>query len=175
LNITGGALGLKGIPQTAEMYHLVIAIAIAVYFFYRLERSKIGRAFSAIKSDNIGSSAIGINIARYRLLALMISAVIMAAAGALQAHHTFFVAPNQFGLEKLIAMLSFCVIGGIRKFWGPIAGAVLLTVVPELLRPIGEHNFLFVSIAILLVIRFAPNGIFFSGFPKLRFKNARQG
>lgn len=165
LSITGGALGLKGIPLKTTMGHLLIAIGACVYLFYRLEHSRKGRAFSSIRSDEVASSAIGIDIVHYRMLAIIISAAVVSMAGALEAHHAYFVAPNHFGLEKLIAMLSFCVIGGVRKFWGPIAGAVLLTVLPELLRPIGEHNSLFVSIAILLVILFLPNGIFFSRFP----------
>ncbi|OGP35176.1 MAG: hypothetical protein A2X93_02825 [Deltaproteobacteria bacterium GWC2_56_8] len=167
LSITGGALGLKGIPQNAKMWHLLLAIGIFIYLFFRIERSRKGRAFSGIRNDEVASSAIGIDIEHYRMLAIIISAVILAVAGALEAHHTFFVAPDHFGLEKLIHMLSFCVIGGIKKFWGPIAGAVILTVLPEFLRPIGEHTPLFVSIVMLGVILFMPNGIFFSGFPKI--------
>ena len=148
-------------------HSLIAAIAASVYLFYRIELSRKGRAFAAIRNDEVASSAIGIDIGHYRMLAILISAVLLAVAGALEAHHTFFVAPNHFGLEKLIAMLSFCVIGGIKKFTGPIAGAILLTLLPEFLRPIGEHNFLFVSIVILLVILFMPNGIFCSGFPKV--------
>ncbi len=167
LTITGGALGLKGIPQLTTMVHLVAAIGACIYLLHRLERSRKGRAFAAIRNDEVASAAIGIDIEHYRMLAIVLSAAILGVAGALEAHHTFFVSPNHFGLEKLIAMLSFCVIGGIRKFWGPVAGAILLTVLPELLRPVSDHNSLFVSIAILLVILFMPNGIFFSGFPGL--------
>lgn len=169
LTITGGALGLKGIPQNTKMWHLFLAIGIFIYLFYRIERSRKGRAFSGIRNDEVASSAIGIDIAHYRMMAILISAVILAIAGALEAHHTFFVAPDHFGLDRLILMLSFCVIGGVKKFWGPIAGALMVTILPEILRPIGGHTPLFVSIVMLLVILFMPNGIFFSGFPKIHF------
>ena len=101
------------------------------------QRSKIGRAFEAIREDEDAARVMGIDVARYKLVALVVSAAIAGVAGALNAHFSYFIGPNEFGFERAVSILSYAILGGISTPLGPVLGAFLLTALPEALRSVA--------------------------------------
>jgi branched-chain amino acid transport system permease protein len=89
MEITGGPMGLNGIPLKTEWWHIVVILGITLFVLARLRRSKTGRAFEAIKEDEIAARLMGVNVAGYKLLAFVLGAVIAGVAGGLNAHYTF--------------------------------------------------------------------------------------
>src|SRR5438445_2655958 len=86
MDITGGPMGLNGIPLKTEWWHIVLILSATIYALSRLRRSKVGRAFEAIKEDEIAARLMGVNVAGYKLLAFVLGAVIAGVAGGLNAH-----------------------------------------------------------------------------------------
>jgi branched-chain amino acid transport system permease protein len=91
---TGGALGLNGIPQSTQWWHVVASLVIVLLVLWRLRRSRIGRAFEAIKEDGVAASLMGIGVLSHKMLAFTLGAAIAGLAGALNAHLTFFIGPS---------------------------------------------------------------------------------
>ncbi|HEX2184309.1 MAG TPA: branched-chain amino acid ABC transporter permease [Chloroflexota bacterium] len=163
LPITGGALGLNAIPNKTRLWHILLVLAVAVFCFWRLRGSRAGYAVEAIREDETAARALGINVAAYKVWAFVAGAVLAGTAGGLSAHFTFFIGPNEFGFDRAVTILLYAIVGGVTAFWGPLAGAALLSLLPEILRGLGVQAGavrLFVNGAILVaVILFAPNGL----------------
>jgi len=157
--LTGGSLGLNNIPRKTETWHLILFVALLIYFFVRIDRSRIGRAFDAIRQDDAVSGSMGINVVLYRNLAFVIGALIAGAAGALSAHLTYFISPNEYGFNEAVRILTFAILGGYTHWLGPIVGAFLLTFLPELLRPLGPYRPIINGIVLILAIIYLPRGL----------------
>jgi branched-chain amino acid transport system permease protein len=155
----GGALGLNGIPEKAGPAIIYGLLAILVLLLELAARSKIGRAFEAIRSDETAAATSGIPVARYKLAALVASAAIAGLAGALDAHSSFFIGPSQYGFETAVGILSYAILGGIASPLGAVAGAFVLTALPELLRPLHDFRLILDGLIIVLVVIFLPRGL----------------
>lgn len=143
LPITGGSIGIFGIPQPyptkVEFAWIAVPLLIIVALFvYRLERTRVGRAFAALREDELAASSIGINSTYYRVLAFVISGVIAGMVGAVSAHFINTWNPRQGTFDASILTLAYVIIGGTRTYLGPIAGAFLLTALPEVLRGLAD-------------------------------------
>lgn len=159
LEITGGPEGLNGIPLSTEAWHIALILAVTVYGLARLRRSKVGRAFEAIKEDEIAARLMGIDVDRYKLLAFTLGAFIAGVAGALNAHFTFFISPREYGFENAVDILTMAVLGGFSNLIGPMLGATILTLLPELLRSLHDFRSLVNGAVLVLVVLFLPKGI----------------
>ncbi|SHI77828.1 branched-chain amino acid ABC transporter permease [Desulfosporosinus lacus] len=186
LKITNGALGISGIPtlgtkiskmlssfglsrfggltaqQTSNLLVLVVLIfilAFLVFFCTRLNRSRVGRAFASIKADESAAEAMGINTTYYKLLAFALGAFIAGMAGGLSAHLTFFIGPKDFAYHRTVEILSFAVLGGSDLIIGPIVGALLLTMLPELLRSASEYRLMIYGALMVIMMAFRPQGL----------------
>lgn len=159
LEITGGPEGLNGIPLATEGWHIVLLLALTVYGLARLRRSKVGRAFEAIKEDEVAARLMGIDVDRYKLLAFVLGAFIAGVAGALNAHFTFFISPREYGFENAVDILTMTVLGGTSGLFGPMLGATLLALLPELLRFLHDFRSLVNGAVLVLVVLFLPKGI----------------
>jgi len=159
LDITGGPEGLNGIPLATEGWHIVLLLALAVYGLTRLRRSRIGRAFEAIKEDEVAARLMGIPVDRYKLLAFVLGGFIAGIAGALNAHFTFFISPREYGFEAAVDILTMAVLGGTGSLLGPVLGAGILTLLPELLRSLHDFRSLVNGAVLVLVVLFLPKGI----------------
>lgn len=168
--LTGGALGVTGIPPFSilghkfqtnkEIYYLYLVIAVILIFnAYRIVNSKWGRAFLAVKDNPEAVEAGGINIASIKILAFTLAAVYATVAGSLYAHYVGFINPSAYNLEYSINYVVMLVIGGIGSVPGNVLGAILVTLVPELLRFMENYYWLVFSIITLLFVIFMPNGI----------------
>ena len=155
----GGALGLSGIPDSAEFWMIYGLLGVAVVALWLVGRSGIGRAMEAIREDETAAQVLGINLARYRLGALLTSAVLAGLAGALGAHSSSFIGPNEYGFEPAVTILSFALLGGSGTPLGPVLGAWILTLLPELLRGFSDLRLVFNGLIIVLVVLFLPAGL----------------
>jgi len=175
LEITGGPEGLNGIPLSTEAWHIALILAVTVYGLARLRRSKVGRAFEAIKEDEIAARLMGIDVDRYKLLAFTLGAFIAGIAGALNAHFTFFISPREYGFENAVDILTMAVLGGFSNLIGPMLGATILTLLPELLRSLQDFRSLVNGAVLVLVVLFLPKGLWESRRIRAFFKRLKGG
>ena len=159
LELTGGPLGLNGIPLQTDWWQVALWLLLTLYVLIRLRRSKVGRAFEAIREDEVAARLMGIDVTAYKLLAFVLGAVIAGVAGALNAHLTFFISPGEYGFEKAVDILTMAVLGGIASPVGPVIGATLLTLLPELLRFLKDFRLAVNGLILILVVLFLPRGI----------------
>ena len=159
---TGGAQGLS-FPKLVGIPQAWLALAAVAYFFWRLGGSRLGRAFAAIREDELAARAMGIDVTRHRMSAFVTSGAVAGLYGVLLAHAVRFAEPNEFGFAAAVEGLVTAVVGGTTLFVGPLLGSVFLTSLPELQRAIGvEAGWIrpFVSgLLLLLVILFLPGGL----------------
>jgi len=142
LEITGGAVGIFGIPQPfdTQIGYLWVAgplLLLSMVFVYRLERIRVGRAFIAIREDELAADTMGISPTRYKVLAFTLGAVLAGIVGAVSAHFLNTWNARQGTFDASISYLAFVLIGGSRTFVGPVAGGLVLTALPEVLRAVA--------------------------------------
>jgi branched-chain amino acid transport system permease protein len=158
-SLTGGALGLNGIPQLTEWWHVALALVLVLMLLWRMKHSRIGRAFESIKEDETAAGLMGINVGAYKMLAFVLGAAIAGLAGALNAHLTFFIGPNEFGFDRGVEILTMAILGGINSLAGPVIGGVILTVLPEMLRSFKDYRLVVNGLILVLIVLFLPKGI----------------
>ncbi len=158
-SLTGGALGLSGIPQLTQWWHVVLAVVVVLLLLWRLRRSRLGRAFEAIKEDEIAASLMGIGVMAHKMLAFALGAAIAGLAGALSAHLNFFIGPNEFGFDRGVDILTMTIFGGIGGLTGPVLGAAVITLLPELLRSFRDYRTMINGAILVLVVLFMPKGL----------------
>ncbi len=159
LDITGGPMGLNGVPPITEWWHIVLILGVTVYALARLRRSKTGRAFEAIKEDEVAARLMGVNVAGYKLLAFIIGAAIAGVAGGLNAHYTFTIGPNNYGFENAVDILTMAVFGGTSNLIGPMIGSTILSLLPEVLRHFKDFRLAINGLILILVVLYLPKGI----------------
>jgi branched-chain amino acid transport system permease protein len=157
--LTGGALGIKGIPKTTQTWQLILALVVASYLMSRLNAARFGRAMSAIRQDETGAASTGINTVNVKMIVFILSAVLAASAGVLSSHLTRIISPGDFSFARVVSILSFAVLGGTATWIGPIIGAFVLTALPEVARPLQQYNQIFSGVVLLLVIIYLPGGL----------------
>jgi branched-chain amino acid transport system permease protein len=163
LPITGEGLGLKvPTPDPLGGINIVlVALVVVVFLMWRLTKGRLGQAWAAIRQDEVAALSQGINVARYKLLAFTLSAVIAGFAGALEAHLTFSLDPSdtQYGVSRAVQILTFAVLGGSGNIFGPVVGALFLTTLPEIIRQAVDYRDVVSGVILIAVIVFRPQGI----------------
>jgi branched-chain amino acid transport system permease protein len=155
LDITGGAVGIFGIPQpfASRIEYLWIALPLLLLsaaFVYRLENIRVGRAFTAIREDELAADAVGINPTYYKVLAFTLGAILAGVVGVVYAHFLNTWNARQGTFDASIIYLTFVLIGGSRSFLGAILGGMVFTALPEVLRAIADLPNLPIALAQLL-------------------------
>jgi branched-chain amino acid transport system permease protein len=156
---TGGALGLNGIPQLTEWWHVAVAVVAVVLLLWRMRASKVGRAFDAIRGDETAAGLMGIDVRANKMLAFVLGGAIAGLAGALNAHLTFFIGPNEFGFDRGVEILTMAILGGIGGLAGPLLGSSIITVLPELLRGFSDFRLVANGVILVVIVLFLPHGI----------------
>ena len=164
LPFTGGAIGIFGIPQpfpTAAGYLLPALglLALAGWLCQRLEVMPLGRAMAAVRHDELAASCMGIDTTKVKLTAFVLSAVLAGSTGALAAHVLNTWNARQGSFDTAVTMLAFVILGGSRSWLGPVVGGLLLTDLPELLRPVGDGRLVLFGLVILLGPVLFPQGL----------------
>ena len=161
--IINGAKGITGTPHQASFLIGIIMILICLIVVFHLVNSRSGRAIQAIRDNRIAAESVGINITKYKLMAFSISAAIAGAGGVLYAHNlsTLTALPGNFGYNMSIMILVFVVLGGMGSFRGSIIAAVILTMLPEVLRGLADYRMLIYAIVLIAMMLFnwAPKAI----------------
>ena len=154
--LINGAKGIAKIPHLSSFTAGVIMILVILFIVYNFVNSRTGRAVMAIRDNRIAAESVGINITKFKLMAFTISAAIAGAGGVLYAHNlsTVTATPTNFGYNMSIMILVFVVLGGMGSFRGSIIAAVILTLLPEVLRGLKDYRMLIYSIVLIAMMLF---------------------
>ena len=170
LMLIKGAQGVTGTPNDSNFTIGVILILVTLFIVLNFINSRTGRAVMSIRDNRIAAESVGINVTKYKLIAFTLSASL---AGVLYAHNlsTLNALPKNFGYNMSIMILVFVVLGGIGNIRGSIIAAVLLTLLPEVLRGLSDYRMLIYAIVLIVMMLFnwSPNAIFFRKRLKQRF------
>jgi branched-chain amino acid transport system permease protein len=152
--IINGPQGITGTPKDATFTIAFIVLMISLIVVLNLIHSRDGRAIMSVRDNAIAAESAGINVTKYKLIAFTISAVIAGFAGALYAHNlaTLIATPARFGYNMSIMFLVFVVLGGIGSTRGSIIAAVVLTLIPEVLRFMANYRMLIYSIVLIVIM-----------------------
>lgn len=170
IGLTQGYMGYAGIPPLGigkyeltgdrqQLVVLVLVLLLGVWIANRLRDSRFGRALRAIAGSEAAANALGIDIARYKLAAFVVAAVYASVAGSLFAHFIGFISPEVFGLSMVTLSFTMLYLGGIGTIWGPIIGAVLVSMLPEAFRGLKELQDIAYAAVLILILIFFPKGI----------------
>ena len=163
--IIKGAQGITGAPTDSNFTIGIILLLITLFVVMNLVNSRSGRAIMAIRDNRIAAESIGINITKYKILAFSISAALAGAAGVLYAHNlsTLTALPKNFGYNMSITILVFVVLGGIGNIRGSVIAAVVLTLLPELLRFLSDYRMLIYAVVLIvtMILVWSQGGIAF--------------
>ncbi|MBD3304750.1 branched-chain amino acid ABC transporter permease [candidate division KSB3 bacterium] len=170
ISLTRGPMGIPGIPlptifgwtlsKNLHFYYFILAIdVIVIFLIYRAINSRVGRAFMAIRDDDLAASALGIPTFQFRLLALSFSTFFSGIAGCFYAHYATYISADSFGLDETFIILTMMVVGGMGTIQGPIVGAILMVIFPEVFRFLLEYRMVAYGLILILVILFLPEGL----------------
>lgn len=167
---TGGALGIKGIhppvlfgyklDSDMSYYYMLAVMIIIVYLLVsRIIDSELGRAFKSIREDEVAAQFMGVDVARLKVLAFIISTFLAGIAGSLYAHLEGYISPAGFGFTQSVAFLIMILAGGLGFKIGPIIGVLILTFAREGLRFFNNYQLVVYGLLLILIIIFMPKGI----------------
>ncbi len=169
LPFTGGSLGIGGIPYPSlggftfdtATYFLMVAVlaALGVALSRWLARSWIGLGWRALRDDELAARAMGLNVTALKVLAFAVGAGYAGLAGALLAHYLGFIIAYNFGFGESITALAMVVVGGMGTIRGPVAGALLLALAPEVFRPLADYRMTIYGALIAAVMVLQPGGL----------------
>ena len=156
----GGARGLSVNHGWTNFFWAFGFAAVTVYVVTALVHSTYGRGFIAVRDDEVAASAMGINPTKYKVTAFVIGAFFAGIAGGLYAHSKQFLTPGGFGFMQSITFVVMVILGGMGNTIGVIIAAVLLTLLPEILRPIAEYRMIIYSLLLIILMLTRPQGLF---------------
>ena len=161
--IISGAMGITGTPRQSTFTIGVVLILVTLFVVLNLINSRDGRAIMSIRDNRIAAESVGINITKYKLMAFIISAALAGVAGVLYAHNlaTLTALPKNFGYNQSIMILVFVVLGGIGSTRGSMIAAVVLTLLPELLRGLNDYRMLIYAIVliVMMLLNWSPKAL----------------
>ena len=173
--VTGGPMGITKIPpptplvlpglrlsfdeKTGFFYLCLVCLVAAVYVNRQLLHSRLGRAMLAVRENEDLAQSVGVPIARTKMIAFVLATVLLGATGSLYAHYFRFVSPISFSAGESFRQVTMLIVGGKGTLFGPLLGAALFTVLPEILRSMEAYQWIAYGLVLILCIVFLPNGI----------------
>lgn len=173
-SLTGGAMGLNNIPHWAGPGRIAVVTGLVVFLGYALSSSGIGLAFDTIRQDETVALSLGMSVAHYQRVAFLLAGFIAGLAGGLMALRNYSLVPEDFGFPLLVSVLTFVVLGGRNSLAGPLVGALVLTLLPEIARPLADYRKFVHGFLMILVIVYWPQGILDTLLLNLRQRRARR-
>jgi branched-chain amino acid transport system permease protein len=161
--LVGARLGLFGIPVVTSAGLVWLTVAAGLVLLSRLSRARLGRALVAVRDDPTAAGSMGVHVARYRLLASAASGFLAGLGGVYYAHYLSTLAPELFGFSLLLQISVVAFLGGRMTYWGPVAGAIFVTLGTELLRAAQEWRLLIYGAVLVLVMLRQPRGLVSAG------------
>lgn len=168
--VTNGAMGIPKVPvpqffgfafdTNFRFYYLALGFLVTCYVLIeRITKSKLGRAFEAIRDDSIAASYSGINVANYKVLNFAIGSVFTGLAGSLLVHYTQYASPFNYTLDESVYQLQMAILGGLGSLPGSLLGTLILVVAPEVSRSFYEYRLVFVGFMMVIMMIYWPNGL----------------
>jgi branched-chain amino acid transport system permease protein len=176
-SVTHGYMGISGIPPLGigsfeavsdreQLVLLSVLVALCMGSAWLIRHSRFGRALVALSGSENAARALGIDVARYKLAAFVVSAVYAAIAGSLFVHIVGFVSPEVFGMNMVILGFTMLYVGGIGTITGPLVGAIVINLLPETIRGLKDYQDLVYGAALILLLIYAPGGLASLGWSK---------
>jgi branched-chain amino acid transport system permease protein len=159
LQFLGGARGLKGQPDLANLPTVFIWMVICVWVINNFVRSTMGKALNAVRDDELAAEAMTVNPRRTKMVAFLFAAFWAGVAGGLFAHTVRFINPNTFGVQRLAEILAMVYFGGLNSVYGSIVGAVSLNLLGEMLRPLALFKWIIIPLLLILIMIYRPTGL----------------
>ncbi len=157
LDIVGGSGGLKGIDKSSNYTVAYVLTIITLIVISNIIRSCHGRSIKAIRDNVIAAESVGVNVVYYKMFAFVLSAFFAGVAGVLYGQNLGIIKPATFDFNKSIEILVMVVLGGMGNIRGSIIAAIILTLLPELLRDLADYRMLFYALALILMMLFSSN------------------
>jgi branched-chain amino acid transport system permease protein len=159
LQFLGGARGLKGQPDLANLPTVFIWMVICVWVINNFVRSTMGKALNAVRDDELAAEAMTVDTRRTKMVAFLFAAFWAGVAGGLFAHTVRFINPNTFGVQRLAEILAMVYFGGLNSVYGSIVGAVSLNLLGEMLRPLALFKWIIIPLLLILIMIYRPTGL----------------
>jgi branched-chain amino acid transport system permease protein len=156
----GGALGLNGIPPYTNFFWTFGFVALTIYVVVSMVHSTYGRGFLAVHDDEVAAEAMGLNTTRYKIIAFVVGAFFAGIAGGIYGHSVRSIDPRGFDFIRSIEIVVMVILGGMGNTIGVILAAILLTLLPEFLRPIAEYRMMIYSLLLIVLMLTRPQGLF---------------
>jgi len=172
--LTGGALGMAGMPKKVGLPLILASIVVITFITYSLKRSRFGRDCIAIRDDELAASMMGINVYAHKMKVFIISSAITAYGGALYAFNILFIEPNLFNWLESAKLIIITFVGGLNSIAGVIAASAIYYSFGEFFRFIDVWRDVLLAVVVVLVIIFRPGGLF-QGLTLLPSKLKRKG
>jgi branched-chain amino acid transport system permease protein len=174
LEVVGGPRGLGSQPNWANLPTVFVWTVLCIWIINNFVRSTIGKALNAVRDDEIAADAMTVNTRRTKMVAFLFAAFWAGVSGGLFAHVLRYVNPSTFGLQKLAEVLAMVYFGGLNSVYGSILGAVSLSILSEMLRPLEIFKWIIIPLLLILVMIYRPTGLIaFKEFDVRRIVNPR--
>ncbi len=169
-DVTGGAMGLRRVPAPSlfgyvfdshvrYFYFALALLAICYVVIQRIIKSKLGRAFEALRDDPIAAAYAGIPVPTYKVINFALASFFTGIAGSAMVHYTQYASPYNYTMDESIYTLQMAILGGLGSLPGSILGAAILVIAPEISRTFYEYRLMFVGFVMVFMMIWAPNGI----------------
>ncbi len=154
LIVKKGTMGLSGIKTYANYTWVYFAAVITIIIIVNLVKSRHGRMITSIRDNYIAAESIGIRVSKYKIMAFVIAAFFAGVAGVISGHNISIIKPGDYDYNRSIDILVFVVLGGMGNITGSVISAIILTLVPELLRPIKDYRMLMYAVVLIAIMLF---------------------
>jgi len=154
----GGAAGLSGMRGTS-LPLVAVVVALVMVYLWLVSRSRVGLAYAAVREDEAAARAAGLNVTWIKVMAFGQGALVTGMAGALYGHHLLFIAPANFGVHQSLSIVLYVVLGGLQTFWGPVVGATVLTLAPEVFDFLKDWYLLVYGLLFVVLMIVRPQGL----------------
>jgi branched-chain amino acid transport system permease protein len=157
----GGAVGFNGLPKYTSLFWVYAFATLMLVVAFRLKRSSLGRAMISVREDEFAAQAMGVNVARVKVLAFMIAAFFAGMAGGLYAHESgLIISPREAGFQRSLDYVLMTVLGGRGSISGVMLAAIILTVLPEALRNFDQYRLIVYALLLIGMMLLRPQGLF---------------
>jgi branched-chain amino acid transport system permease protein len=159
LDFVGGARGFTGIPALAGFFWVYLFAVLTVLTVYRMVRSARGLGFLAVREDDLAADVMGVDATRFKVTAFLVGSFFAGIAGGLFAHFDAYLHTNSFTFMRSIEIIVMVVLGGMGSISGSVASATLLTLLPEVLRGVGEYRMVIYAATLIVLMLTRPQGV----------------
>lgn len=154
-----GLVGFRNIPVLTNVYGIYVFVVLLVALLWWIGQTRFGMALAAVREDDVAAEFAGINVVVVKVTMFALGAAVAGIGGGLFANYTSFISAQDFGFHQTLFSLLYVAVGGIFTFIGPVVGAVLLTLLPEYIRFLGDNRAIFYGVFVLVIMLLRPRGL----------------